>query len=103
MLKKHFLNAEITKNSFTLVSSTIVAQAIPLLLHPVLRRIYSPETFGAFAVYLNILSILVVITTFRYETAIVLPKSDIASANVLSLTFILNFLFCSFLLLQMRR
>lgn len=94
-MKKILLKSEIAKNSFTLVIGTVLAQAIPLVLQPVLRRIYSPEDFGVFAVYLNIIGILIIMASFRYEAAIVLPKNDIESANILSLSFIINFIFCS--------
>lgn len=98
-MKNFFLKSDLAKNSFTLIVSTILAQLIPLLLHPVLRRIYTPEDFGIFAVYLNIVGILVIMTSLRYEAAIVLPKNDIESANILSLTFILGLIFCGLVFL----
>ncbi len=74
----------------TLLIGTAAAQSIPLLLQPVLRRIYSPEDFGAMAVYLIAFGMLTIIFSLRYEAVIVLPKNDVAAANVLSLTFLLS-------------
>ncbi|MES2139758.1 MAG: lipopolysaccharide biosynthesis protein [Bacteroidota bacterium] len=99
MLKRLLSKSEFTKNTFILVIGAIVAQSIPLLLHPFLRRIYSPEDFGAMAVYLNIFGMLTIVSALRYEATIVLPKNNNEAANILSLTFIINIIFSSILLL----
>ncbi|HET6244988.1 MAG: lipopolysaccharide biosynthesis protein [Bacteroidetes bacterium] len=96
-MKQLLLKSEFTKNSLTLVSGTILAQAIPLLLHPVLRRIYTPEDFGAMSVYLSIFSMITIVSALRYEATIVLPKNNNEAGNILSLTFILNILFSTIL------
>ena len=94
MFKKFFpASSDFTKNTFTLVFGTIVAQAIPFILHPFLRRLYSPEDFGAMAVYLNLFGVVTIVSALRYEAAIVLPKYNNEAANLLSLTFIINFVF----------
>ncbi|MDO9181457.1 MAG: oligosaccharide flippase family protein, partial [Bacteriovorax sp.] len=49
---------------------------IPIAISPILTRIYTPEDFGVFALYMAIVSILSVIATGRYEMAIMLPKKD---------------------------
>ncbi len=88
--KKLFLKSEFTKNTVVLVFGTIIAQAIPLLLHPFLRRIYTPEDFGAMAVFLSIFSMLTIVSSLRFEATIVLPKNDNESANIFSLAFVIN-------------
>ena len=70
------LNNRILKNVTLLVSGTAVAQVILMLFQLVLRRLYSPEVFGAFSVYMSIVGILVILSTMRYELAVVLPKDD---------------------------
>ncbi len=99
MLKRLLSKSEFTKNTFILVVGAIIAQSIPLLLHPILRRIYSPEDFGAMSVYLNIFSMLTIVSALRYEATIVLPKNNNEAANILSLTFIINIIFSTILLL----
>lgn len=81
------------------MSGTALAQLIPILLQPLLRRYYVPETFGAYAVYLSLIGILIVVSSFKYELAIILPKKDKEAANILFLSFILNFIFNIFLFL----
>lgn len=99
MFKQLVSKSEFTKNTFILVIGTVIAQSIPLLLHPFLRRIYSPEDFGAMAVYLNIFGMLTIVSALRYEATIVLPKNNSEAANILSLTFIITLIFSTLLLL----
>jgi len=84
------LNKEFLKNSATLIGGTVIAQAIPLLLQPFLRRYYSTEDFGAMAIYLNLFGIITIVSALRYEAAIMLPKSDREAANVLGLSVALS-------------
>jgi O-antigen/teichoic acid export membrane protein len=93
--------SEFTKNTFILVIGTVIAQCIPLILHPFLRRIYSPEDFGAMAVYLNIFSMLTIVSSLRYEAAIVLPKHNNEAANILSLSFLINLGFSFVMMLSL--
>jgi O-antigen/teichoic acid export membrane protein len=60
------------KNFFILFSGNILAQAIPFLVSPILSRIYSPEDFGAVSVFLSVIGVLSVFTTFQYENALYL-------------------------------
>lgn len=87
--------SDFSKNTFTLVLGTVIAQAIPLALHPLLRRMYSAEDFGAMAVYLNLFGVITIVSALRYEAAIVLPKRNNEGMNILSLTFIINLVFCA--------
>jgi len=88
----HF-KSDFFKNSLILIGGTVVAQLIPLILQLYLRRIYTPEDFGAFSIYFNLLSVFIIFCSLRYEAAVVLPKNDIESINVLSLSLLLTFSF----------
>jgi O-antigen/teichoic acid export membrane protein len=71
-----FFREETTRNFMKLFSGNMVAQGMSLLLAPVLSRLYSPDDFGLVALYLSIFSILSVVSTAKYEQAIMLPKSN---------------------------
>jgi len=58
------------------MTGTTIAQAIPIAISPILTRIYTPEDFGVFALYMSIASMVAVVATGRYELAIMLPKKD---------------------------
>ena len=68
--------SEFSRNVLTLMTGTIIAQAIPIAISPILTRIYTPKDFGIFALYMGIASIISVVATGRYEMAIMLPKED---------------------------
>lgn len=66
----------------TLLSGNLIAQAIQLILMIFIARLYSVEDRGLFAVYGSVTAVAISIAAFRYDAAIVLPKSD-ALARVL--------------------
>lgn len=76
MFSKLKPKSEFSRNVLTLMTGTTIAQAIPIAISPILTRLYTPEDFGVFALYLSITSILFPIVTGRYELAILLPKKD---------------------------
>ena len=84
---------EVSRNTSVLVSGTLLAQLIPFILQPFLRRYFDPEVFGAYSVYMSLLGILIIIASGKYELAIVLPKSDKNAINLVALNFILNGIF----------
>lgn len=76
MFRRLFQRSEFNRNVFTMLTGTSVAQAIPILISPILTRLYSPAEFGVFAIYLALASVLVPVSTGRYELSIILPKDD---------------------------
>jgi len=81
---------ELIRNIFMVTSGITIAQAIPILIQPFLRRLFTPAEFGAFAIFLSIIEIIVSIGTLRYEMAIVLPRKDVLAANLFGLSFIIS-------------
>ncbi|MEC7265705.1 MAG: oligosaccharide flippase family protein, partial [Bacteroidota bacterium] len=80
----------------------LLAQIIPFLLQPVLKRIFSPEEFGAYDVFLKTFSILVAISCFKYENAILLPKKDTEAKQLVYLCLLLSvFVFVISLIVSM--
>ena len=84
--------SEFSRNVLTLMTGTTIAQAIPIAISPILTRIYTPEDFGIFAIYMSVASILSVMATGRYELAIMLPKKDEDAINIVALSLIISFL-----------
>ena len=83
-----------------MVSSTTFAQAIPLAVSPILTRIYSPDEFGVFAIYIAIFYILSSFSTMRYELAIVQENQKNAyQIFYLCLLMSLMFFIASFLVI----
>jgi O-antigen/teichoic acid export membrane protein len=70
----------------------MVAQAISVLVVPVLARLYSPAAFGTAAVFAAILFVVSTIACLRYELAIMLPEQDEDAINVLALSLLVALL-----------
>ena len=90
--------SELLKNISVLATGTLLAQFIPIALQPFLRRQFSPEGYGAYSVYCSLVGILVVIASFKYELAIILPKKKKEAANILFLSLFINIFFTLLLL-----
>ncbi|CAM3419171.1 lipopolysaccharide biosynthesis protein [Zobellia roscoffensis] len=84
------VQSEFARNVLTLTSGTAFAQIIPLLLAPILSRIYSPNEFGRLALYLSIVQILGSISCGRYELAIMLPKEKRKGVQLTLLAIIIT-------------
>ena len=67
--------SEYIRHILTIVTGTMLAQFLPLLITPLLTRLYSPEYFGFFGNFVAITAILGSVISFRLEMAILLPKS----------------------------
>jgi len=84
--------SEFSRNVLTLMTGTTIAQAIPIAISPILTRIYTPEDFGVFALYMSMASIVSVMATGRYELAIMLPNKDEDAINIVALSIMISFL-----------
>ena len=99
MFSKFKVKSEFSRNVLTLMTGTTIAQAIPIAISPILTRIYTPEDFGVFALYIGIVGFIAIIVTARYEMAIVLPKTDEAAINIVALSFIIMLSIVTFITL----
>ena len=90
MINKIKPKSEFSRNVLTLMTGTTIAQAIPIAISPILTRIYTPEDFGVFTLFIAITSIFGSIANGRYELAIMLPKKDEDAINIFALGFIIT-------------
>ena len=84
------LKSEFVRNVLTLMTGTAIAQAIPVLISPILTRLYTPEDFGVLALFMSFIVIIGTISTARYELAIMLPKHKQDAVNILALSLIIS-------------
>lgn len=68
--------SKLIQNSAKLLSANVYAQAIGLVVYPILARLYAPEDFGVLNLFLSIGSIFILLSTVSYQLAIVLPKQE---------------------------
>lgn len=78
-------SSDLRRNILTLLKGNIFAQALPILCMPLLTRLYTPESFGIFTLYLSIVLSLASIAGLRYEYGILLPKKNFIAWRLLIL------------------
>ena len=77
-----FNNSSI-KNTFLIIFGAFLGQVATLLLTPILTRIYLPEDFGNWGLFISFISIFGGVVNLKYDLAIMLPKSDDDAFNIL--------------------
>ena len=70
-------------NVLKLVTGSVFAQGIGVLVAPIVARLFAPEAFGFAALFTSIAGIISVVACLRYELAIMLPKTDEEAANLI--------------------
>lgn len=80
--RQRLQNSELYKNILLLISGNGLAQIIPLLVYPIITRLFTPDDFGVLAFLFSIHSIILIISTGRFNLAIILPKKN-REANAL--------------------
>jgi len=81
------------------MSGSVLAQAIPVAITPILTRLYSPKDFGVLALYTSVVAILGAIANGRYELAVMLPDTEEEAFNVMAVGSGIVTLFSVFLLI----
>ena len=67
--------------TFTLLTGGALAQLVPLLLGPVLARLFSPEAFDLFTAFATIAASVAVVACARYEYALPMAHDDAEAAE----------------------
>lgn len=73
-------------NVLKLVSGKLVAQAIALSVMPIATRMYSPSDFGVLQIFTSLTAVIIVISSLRYDLAIMLPEKDEEAVNIVALS-----------------
>jgi len=77
-------------NVIKLISGTAFSQGILIVATPFLTRLYSPENFGTLAIYLAIVGTISLVSSWKYELAIMLPKKDEDAQALILLSIIIT-------------
>lgn len=98
LIKKFISKSNFSFDVVTLIKGTVLSQLITVAITPILTRIYSPRDFGVFGTYLSLVAVLGMLSTARYEMAIIqADKSETISLVSLSVLISLTFslvIFC---------
>jgi teichuronic acid exporter len=83
---KRFVIPSFVKNVLALSFGTVISQGFNFLFLPFLSRLYSPEEFGLFYAFVGVCQVVGLVSTLKYEKAIILPKSDEEGNDLVLLT-----------------
>ena len=86
-------NAEFIRSVGVLAGGTAVAQLIPVLITPVLTRLWSPEAFGGLATYIAVVSILGMVSLGRLDMALMLPKKNDDALRIIEFSLLISITF----------
>ena len=78
------------KNAGTLLSGNVIAQGIAFLSYLLLSRLFTPDDFGLFTVFYGYLEVLIILSTCKYEQAIIVAPDDARAVQVSRMTLRLN-------------
>jgi O-antigen/teichoic acid export membrane protein len=81
----------------TLAGGTAVSQGVVVLASPILTRLYTPDVFGPFSVFVSLMAVLACIATLRYELAIPLPENEDQALTICGLAIGTALLYTSFI------
>ncbi|HEY6564104.1 MAG TPA: hypothetical protein VIY86_06380, partial [Pirellulaceae bacterium] len=80
------------RNVLTIFQGSVVAQAIGVLVLPILSRLYDAEALGLYQVYTTIVAFILVSSFWRYEIAILNAESDEELFHLVRLSVGINLL-----------
>jgi len=83
----HFL-----RDILVLMVGTGLAQFIPVLVSPILTRVYDPSQFGIYSLYTSLNAILGTIICGRMEVAVVIPKEEEEARDIARISFYFSIL-----------
>lgn len=80
---KNLLHDPFWKNVGNLFSGTAIGQALPILIFPLLTRIYPKTVFDVYFIYSAIILLTKIISTLQYQFALLIPKSNTDARTLL--------------------
>lgn len=89
------LNADLTlgvmrRNMGRLTSGALLSQLILVVATPILTRIYDPKAFGVFAIFSSAYAIVIPLSTFKFDSAIILPGAESGAIRLTLLAILVS-------------
>ena len=81
------------KNILTLLTGTLFAQAVTILASPILSRFYTPDDFGAAALYASLVGAGTIVATGSFEQGILLPRHKLTAYHVALVSLLCSMVF----------
>lgn len=95
MIRKLLPTSGFARNVLTLFTGSTIAQAIPVIISPLLTRIFPVTDFATLTVVTTLISLLGIIVCGRYEIGIGLPSDDKEARQLVYLSISVAFIVSS--------
>ena len=82
---RRLATSEFSRNVSFLASGTAISMAVTVAASPITTRLYAPQDYGVFALYITLGAVLGVLATGQYTQAIILPRTDADARDVVAL------------------
>ncbi len=89
-IREIFSKGGFLSNILTLFTGSSIAQAVPILISPILTRIFSVEQFAVLTIFTVLCSFIGVVATARYEVAVTLPHKDSDAAHIVHVSVLIT-------------
>jgi len=92
-LRERFNSSPYLKKIAALFSATLIGQLLPFIFVPILSRLYTPEAYSVFGVFMVIAGVISQIGTLKLDQALLIPSSHddairLAKTSLLSLLMV---------------
>lgn len=77
----------------TLSTGTLLSQLIVIISAPLIARLYSPDVYGLFAIFVTFISIFIQSSCFGYDKSIVLFKNNSDAFKIILFSLFINFFY----------
>jgi O-antigen/teichoic acid export membrane protein len=78
------------RNVMEMATGTAIAQVAPLLVTPILTRLFTPAQFGEFGIFTALLLGLSIVASGRYEVAVPIPRSERTAFDLVALSILIT-------------
>src|SRR5690606_22064301 len=95
MLNKqaNIFKSKILRSVLVIITGTLGGQVIGFLLIPIITRLYGPELYGVWGVFISLVSMLTPLITLSYSNAVVLPKDEGEATSLMQVSIFIASLF----------
>jgi O-antigen/teichoic acid export membrane protein len=78
------------QNIAVVAGGNVTAKLIGIIVAPIITRLYTPEDYGIFSVFLSVVGVVGSLATLRYAVTIPIAKDEKLADNILKLCFLIT-------------
>jgi O-antigen/teichoic acid export membrane protein len=87
---RQLMKSRFARNTAVLATGTAVAQAIGILVTPIMARLFTPADYGLLAIFAAVSAITATIISLRYEMRVLIPETENEAKCLVVLVIVLS-------------